>query len=316
MEINVVKEEIIKDESGNGNDVKLADAVPVEGLPDAENQPAPELVPALSMVTPPAPPPLSFDSMMMVALQRPDGDKALALMERLIAMKNAEEDRRAKQDFELHFAKMQAEFGTVVKENKAMKGNEVMYAYADLATLRKAFGPTISNNGFSYSWREEALPTGGKREVLMISGYNYTKETFFDIPPLDKVTERMNAIQAMGAMSTYGRRYTFMAGFGITPEGEDDDGMSAEERKGIRLLDTRFTKIAGFAKKEKQASYANTWDSTDTDDRPTVLASMREEIFEDMISILPPERIRVLHGLWKECKKPSDYIALMEEARK
>ena len=32
-------------------------------------------------------------------------------------------------------------------------------------------------------------------------------------------------MQVMGAMSTYGRRYTFLAGFGIVVQDEDEDGI-------------------------------------------------------------------------------------------
>ena len=44
-----------------------------------------------------------------------------------------------------------------------------------------------------------------------------------------------NAIQIAGAQSTYGRRYTFVAGFGIVLEGEDSDAAIPDDRGMIEM---------------------------------------------------------------------------------
>ena len=153
-------------------------------------------------------------------------DKGLTIetIRALIEMKVAEEERQAALLYAQRFAEMQAEF-TSAERTKEGYG----YKYAPLEVLQKSYGPVIAKHGFSYRWREEALEVG-KRVIMTIAGHGHSEETTFDIPPLDG-TERMNAIQVMGAMSTYGRRYTFIAGFGVIIEDEDPDGRVSEMEK-------------------------------------------------------------------------------------
>lgn len=157
-------------------------------------------------------------------------------LEKLIELRNREIDRQSQADFESAFSRMQAEFIAIVKD-KAAKDNsgKTMYTYAPLETLQEVVGPTIAKHGFSYAWREENIETG-KRVIMSISGYGHTKTTSFDVPKIDG-TNRQNAVQAAGAMSTYGRRYTFIAGFGLTVKGEDDDAVSLTFDDGVRYAE-------------------------------------------------------------------------------
>jgi hypothetical protein len=136
----------------------------------------------------------------------------------LVELRNAQDEREAKRRFDDGFARMQADFDTV---RRTKKGHD--YKYAPIEALQKHYGPIIARHGFSYRWREEAIASGGKRTVLIISGHGHSEENYFDAPMLEG-TRAMNAVQVAGAMSTYGRRYTFIAGFGVVIEDEDTDG--------------------------------------------------------------------------------------------
>jgi hypothetical protein len=152
-------------------------------------------------------------SLIRLAIERNiDMDK----LQKLIDMKNAEEERQAKLAFNFHFAEMQKDFVPVSREKQGYD-----YKYAPIELLQKTYGPIIARHGFSYVWREESIPEG-KRCYLTITGFGHSQENYFDIPPLEK-TKQMNSVQVMGAMSTYGRRYTFIAGFGVIIEDEDPD---------------------------------------------------------------------------------------------
>ena len=138
-------------------------------------------------------------------------------LERIIALKNAEEERNSRIEFERRFAEMQKAF-TPIKKMKQGHG----YKYAPLDALQRAYGPIIAQYGFSYRWDEEAKE-GGKESILYITGYGHTRSNRFMVPQLEG-NKAQNAVQVAGAMSTYGQRYTFVAGFGIPIEGEDIDG--------------------------------------------------------------------------------------------
>src|SRR5512142_300006 len=154
------------------------------------------------------------------------------VLERYIALRASEAERQSRILFEENFAKMRAELPAVVKNKEGAQGK---YKYSPLESLQRLCDPIIFAHGFTYSWREEALDKGeGKRIWIDIVGYGHTKSNYFDAPQIDPVTSRdgaevQNLIQVRGVMSTYGRRYTFVAGFGIIIEGEDSDGQIPDD---------------------------------------------------------------------------------------
>jgi hypothetical protein len=174
------------------------------------------------------------DTNQIVAVE-PQGDPLIRMaidknldiekLEKLIQLKNEQDERQARAEYERHFAEMQAEF---VPAKRIKKGYD--YMYAPLEELQRTYGPVISKHGFSYRHREEMLEDGSKRCIMRISGWGHSEETSFDIPKIAG-TKQMNPIQVVASMSTYGRRYTFIAGFGCVVEDEDDDGKAPPPQK-------------------------------------------------------------------------------------
>ena len=154
----------------------------------------------------------------------------IEILERYIALRKSEEERQSRIAFEEAFSKMRAELPAVAKkkDNGATKSK-----YAPIEDIQRACDPVIHSFGFSYSWREEAIPEG-KRVWMDISGYGHTRSNFFDCPKISG-NNAQNAIQVAGAMSTYGRRYTFVSGFGVIVEGEDSDGQISDDVEQLRL---------------------------------------------------------------------------------
>jgi hypothetical protein len=143
----------------------------------------------------------------------------IEVLKEYIALRNAQEERQARQRFEEEFSRMRAELPSIIKnkENKAFNSK-----YAPIEDLQRACDPVIFNHGFFYTWHEEAIPEG-KRVIMDISGYGHTRSNYFDCPKI-KGNNAQNEIQTAAIMSAYGHRYTFIAGFGIVIEGEDLDG--------------------------------------------------------------------------------------------
>jgi hypothetical protein len=162
------------------------------------------------------------DRLLMLAIQ---GNLDVEKLSQLIELKNRQEERQAKQEFDRNFAEMQRQFRPVARTKKTDKAK-----YAPIEELQKEYGPIIADHGFSYRWSEDSLSDGGLRVTLHISGYGHTADNHKDLPVYepDKGTSTgkpiMNSLQAEGARSTYGRRYTFIAGFGLIIEDEDTDG--------------------------------------------------------------------------------------------
>ena len=144
---------------------------------------------------------------------------------KLIDLRDREEAKQCKKDFDLHFAEMQKEFTPILRTKKGDKG---MYAPVDV--LVKQYSPIISAHGFSFSWDEVQQDDKSLKVILTISGHGHEKTNSKMLPEYtpDKGGQSgkpiMNSLQAEGTRSTYGYRYTFKAGFGLTETDEDTDG--------------------------------------------------------------------------------------------
>lgn len=164
---------------------------------------------------------LNFPALFEMAMTN---EKGLEIIKELTALKNQEEDRRAKKEFDLHFAEMQAEFTPIERTKKGSFGK-----YAPLEKMTEKYGPIISKYHFSYHWEVDPEPVIRgekilKRTRIIISGYGHERRnTFFDAPELEKSNAR-NALQDEGTTDTYSHRYTFKAAFGIAEIDEDTDG--------------------------------------------------------------------------------------------
>jgi hypothetical protein len=152
------------------------------------------------------------------------------VLDRYLSMRERERAIQARIAFEDAFTIMRSELPAVAKkrDNGATKSK-----YAPIEEIQRICDPVINRHGFSYSWREEAIPEG-KRVWMDISGFGHTKSNYFDCPKIAG-NNAQNAIQVAGAMSTYGRRYTFVSGFGVIIEGEDADGQITNDIEQLRL---------------------------------------------------------------------------------
>ena len=193
------------------------------------------------------------NKMMAMAIQGGNID----MLERLLKARAAEEERQARIAFEQAFSRMRAELPAIVKKKDVSIRDKKAYSYAPVEEIQRLCDPIIYKHGFSYSWKEESIygsdgkPTG-KRVQLDIFGYGHTRSNSFDVPMLGQITSRdgnavTNAVQAAGAMSTYGRRYTFVSGFGVVVEGEDSDGQISSDTEVLRM------ELEGFLEERDQS---------------------------------------------------------------
>ena len=143
-------------------------------------------------------------------------------------------------------AKAQAEFPDLEKNKTAKidtdKGS-YEYSYVDLATLLKLTRPMLNKNGLSIS---QSVSTRGNGEGLavLIDTYLFhsTGGYLHDqlVLPVTR-TGKMNSIQAVGSVVTYGRRYSLEAILGVASqedtdargiEGNGDSGKSGKSKSG------------------------------------------------------------------------------------
>lgn len=193
----------------------------------------------------------------------------LDMLERVIALKNAEEERAAKIDFDRHFAEMQKDYEPVRRSTKGQFG-----VFADLNAILSVYGPILAKHGFSTSWEEEDIEgkPGWKRIWNLISGYGYTKRVKFDCPPPPKLglndkgeQKGANDIQLQGIQSSYGKRYSFNSNAGVILTDEDRDGGTFED--GVKLGQHIALIREAQTQAERKAAYMSAIQGKDLTDR-------------------------------------------------
>jgi hypothetical protein len=203
--------------------------------------------------------PSTMDIIAQVSAMPSDAGDRVALMEKLIAMKYADEDREAKKRFEEAFGRMQKAL-PAVKKNK-LNGGTNSY-YAELEELQRVWDPVLFEYGFTYSWREELAVEGQvKRTWFDLSQFGHTKSNFFDAPKIEP-NRSQNLIHVSGVQSSYGYRYSYRAGVGGRVEGEDPDGtLELDEELKKTLADIEAAANVEdllAANKRAMAKYSNT----------------------------------------------------------
>ncbi len=176
-----------------------------------------------------------------------DRDFPVDKLEKLIELKNQEEDRAARREFDLHFAEMQGEFPTLPRPGKNPKFNSTYCPYPVMVRLCR---PTITKHGFSYSYDEMEIPQepGAFFITITVSGWGWerkhTKKGYVESRTSRSGNEICNRNQESGSMDTYVYRALFKAAFGVAEDGEDDDGNASLPLDGDKKTTTQKANTA------------------------------------------------------------------------
>ncbi len=146
-------------------------------------------------------------------------------LEKLIDLKNREEERQAKLTYDKKFSALQRKLGPVMRDKQAKDGERDLYSFAPIETIVKACGPTITKAGFSWRWPDEPVGENMLRVWCVVAGWGHEERTYVDMP-IAPPNSFANAAQQRGISLTYGRRYSFTGAFGIVLDDEDDDAVS------------------------------------------------------------------------------------------
>lgn len=175
----------------------------------------------------------------LAMIERAARDQSVDLdkMERLYALKEQNDRRRAKAEFLNAFADLQRDLPLV--ERKGTGHNKKKYARFE--DFIEAVRPALNKHGFSLFHRV-TQPTVDQITVTAVLGHRggHQEETSLSLPP-DKSGNKPD-VHAIASAIAYGKRYTGFAITGMASEDEDDDAgratagdlVSDEQAEAIR----------------------------------------------------------------------------------
>lgn len=140
-------------------------------------------------------------------------------MERLFALYEKMDDRRAEREFSQALLKTQMDLPAIFKNKKADKNT-----YADLEKVNDIVVPIYTANGLVLSFGNEDSPMDKHYRVVCFVSHSggHTRKYHADIPADHSGSK--NVTQGFGSTISYGRRYLTLMIFNISTTNEDDDG--------------------------------------------------------------------------------------------
>lgn len=174
------------------------------------------------------------ESLLRLAIEQ---DVDVEKLERLIAMRDRELQRQAKQDYDRAFSKMLADYVPVEKASAATdRDGTVLYKFAPLEAILKTYAPIWTRHGFGWTWEEESTrDIEGKRYLTItcvVNGHGYEKRYSVEVE-VPAPTKFTNAVQVTGVAKTYGRRYSLIDAFSPIIQDEDDDARSISADEAV-----------------------------------------------------------------------------------
>ena len=173
-------------------------------------------------------------------------------MERLWALYEKMDARRAERDFNDALMRAQQAIPAIFKNKKADKNT-----YADLEKVNEVIIPITTENGFAMSFGNEDSPMEKHYRVVCFLSHNggHTRKYHADIPADHSGSK--NVTQGFGSTISYGRRYLSLMMFNISTTNEDDDGrksggdgnITVEQRDALaKIIEDNGFPIANFLK--------------------------------------------------------------------
>lgn len=138
-------------------------------------------------------------------------------LEKLLNMRRELQAESAKTGFFSALSDFQARMPIIPKSKQAYG-----YKYADLDMITTAIRPLMAECGLSYTFDSNFDEQGYTITCKIHHVGGHTETTTLRMP-LDTKT-KMNEVQTVGSLVTYGKRYTLCGALGITSADEDNDG--------------------------------------------------------------------------------------------
>jgi len=164
-------------------------------------------------------------SIIQYAIERGAG---IDTIERLIALKEREDENQARRAFNVAFADFKAESLTLIRTKEVKDGPLKGKKHVELGGIVKLVTPALSKHGLSISWKL-TKDSPEWMEVTCVLRHIAGHSEAVSMGGAPDTGPGRNAIQARGSAKTYLERYTATAILGLAPEDEDNDGVTPAE---------------------------------------------------------------------------------------
>lgn len=180
----------------------------------------------------PAPTLGTGDMITMIQRAAKDPDVDVAKMERLLAMAERMDDRKAQRLYNEAFAKLQQHMPKIQKTKSVESKGKLLYKYADFEHIMDQVQPLLSQYGFSVSFESGVIGSGADARVTQACIIRHAEGHIEKNQPfaarIGSGPPNSSASQGDGAASTYAKRFALCNALNIVIE-QDTDGRAVGE---------------------------------------------------------------------------------------
>lgn len=225
-----------------------------------------------------------------------DADK-MAVVERMIALKERTDVQDRKNAYAAAMAALQAELPQIDKNGRIMQGfgtdAKVRSTYARIEDIDEQIRPYLAKHGFSFSWNTADAPVAGEVRYVgtMTHSAGHSEDKHIDLPIEDELSSSgklmMTRVQKRKSTLSFATRMLLIMHCNLISRDVDNDGQGNPETISAKELATIKDQIA----------------ATETD-VPMFLQYMKVEKFEDIHRRDVPKATAALRA--KASKKASE----------
>lgn len=176
----------------------------------------------------------SVGQLLQSVIEKGDPEKNIAVLERLIALKERSDARQAEREFAIAFHGLQQEtLGVQALDEVPDKHGNVRYTFASYERIMAQVGPLLLKHGFSVSYDSEFKePRMVMRCTLThVSGHSRVTSQFMRVGTVYGANDAQND----GATATMARRYALCSALNIVIERDTDGGDARNEGQPVTL---------------------------------------------------------------------------------
>lgn len=153
-----------------------------------------------------------------------NADLDIEKLERLMEMKEREENKTAYAAFVVAISRFQAECPTVKKTGTVTdKNGRQLYTYPRFDSIMKTIQPHMEKNGLSVRFNSDISDNQVKICCMVSHVGGHTDESFFSCPIEASMAGGANASQRTASANSFAKRYAMMNALNIAGSDYDDD---------------------------------------------------------------------------------------------
>ena len=177
--------------------------------------------------------PGSTSSLIALAIEK---DLDVEKLERLIAMKVAEDERGKLAELKAALSAARPKFPDIEKNRQGQHSTKkptedgrtvTVGNFASLQDISEQIDPVLEEHGLGYRWDRETID-GKAFIVFYVEHENGAEQARSKFPDIVDEGRGRSAIQSVASGETFAKRYSLLAGLGITTVDPDDDGQKSD----------------------------------------------------------------------------------------